>query len=599
MGALFDDKGNYTGPQDINAPELDVTQAPPGRGAEVQAARSAVMEQKMGLSPEVQAMSGPERFGRAAVGALAEPVYGALEKAELAFPGKGQSADVAARIGQERTTRREEQRQLESTPGGMLGGFVGKGAPYALASTPAGAAGMAATTGFLGGGPDQPTGLFNELGTSGAQAAADALTAYLPAKGFQAAGKLTGAATGQLTKVGERAKEIEAAAARLGLPKPSFGQVYPQSGMATFEKASPEYSKLVNEQAEALYGAITKDTPYGVPDVGGKYLDELKAAVQNRYDAGKAMYRTVDDIVQQQGLGQFMPKSTATAVTNVNNPGYTIASEELAKFGFDVPSMAGMNTQQLSQIPLRFEDFNTMRVATNKAWGNLNRQIENMQYAGNPVPKETKAAKEYLNQLRTALDNDAQNWAKQNAGNTKAISAFNDATRYWKEQVVPTVVENPFARKVASTRRGFPTGESATRLSLNTPNIPLVDRLLPTMSRRGADTTEILRTLPEVRATALTGEAAQMPRGPLHAFAQAAEGRRDIGTLEKLAANFPVAAPGVRWVANTPVARRVYGARDVLTGNALGRAPAYGVGVPWGSSTLQEYGKERLHDRGQ
>jgi hypothetical protein len=367
--------------------------------------------------------------------------------------------------------------------------------------------------------------------------------------------------------------------------------------MASFEKAGGDYSTLVNEQAEALYKAITKDTPYGVPELGSKYLDELKQAVANRYAAGKQMYRAVDDIVSAKGLGKFMPGYTANVVTNVRNPGHSLASEELAKYGFDVPSMAGMKAQQLAKLPLSFENFNTMRVATNKAWGNLNRQIENATYAGNTPTAEIKAARDYLNQLRTALDNDAERWAAQNAGNREAVNAFKDATKYWKEQVVPTVVENPFARKVSSKQRGFTTGERATSLSLSTPNIPLVDRLLPTMSRRGEDMTEILRTLPEVRAMALTGEASQTPRGPLHSFAQAVEGPRDIGTLEKLAANTPVLSPALRGMANTRPVRRLYGATDVTEGAP--RRILYPTAIPWGQGALQDYATDRTRYRGE
>lgn len=593
MAVLFDEKGEYVGPSDLNAPELNVTQAPPGKGAEVMAARQAAMERgPMKLSPEVQAMSGPERFGRATLGALAEPVHGAIEKAQIAFPGRGREAETLAKIEAERVARRGLQRELESTPGGMFGGVIGKGLPLAATTSPFGAAALAGGLGFLGGGEDKPEGLGSELGASLVRGGIEGAATYLPARGVAMAGRGVGAATGRLTDAGVRAKEIEEAAARLGLPTPSFGQTYPGGMMEGIERATGRHADLVEEQARALHAAITKDTPYGVPDVGGKYLDMLRQAVQNRYDAGAQMYRNVDDIVNSQGLGRFMPGYTANVVTNTKNPGYATAIEQLEKYGFPASTMQGMKAAQLGKIPLSFENFNTMRVATNKAWGNINRQIETAQVMGNTPSSELKAARSYLDDLRTALDNDAERWAAQSAGNKEAVTAFREATKYWKEQVVPTVVENPFARKVSSGRRGFTSGEQATRLSLGTANRPLVDRLLPTMSGPAEDTTLLLRTLPEVRAKTLQDEVVHTPRGGLHALGQAAEGRRDATTLERLAAMTQL--PQV--IANTLPARRLAGARNVF-GGAAPNAVLKSTLVPYGASGLQEYGEERLHAR--
>ena len=571
----------------------------PGKGLQAIQARGA---KALATLPKATAEEiEPSAWGRgmaALGGALQEPVLGGMEKLRIMFPGRGAAGEEEPkRIGAERAARRATLRELEETPAGMLGATLGKGLPYALAQSPGAVGTAGALTGFLGGGPDRPSGPFSELGASGVQAGIEGLSGWLPAKALQAAGKAVGATTGQLTKEGIRAKEIEEAAQRLGVPRPTFGQTYPNSWVSAFEKADSSHAKLVNEQAEALYNVMKKDTPYGVPDVGGAYLDQLKQAVKNRYDLGAKMYQNVDDIVSSQGLGTLRPTYTANVLKNTGNPGYQTAVEELSKYGFEAGNMLGTTAAQLRQIPLSFADYNTARVATNKAWGNLNRAIDNAQFSGNAPSTELKAARKYLGDLRDALDSDAERWATQNAGNKEAVDAFKNANKYWKEQVVPTVVENPFARKVASQRRGFPTGERATSLSLSSANIPLVDRLLPTMSGPGEDMTVLLRNLPEVRATALTDEAAQTPRGTLHALAQAAEGRRDIGVLEKLASNIPVLSPAVRGTVNLRPIRRFAGAEDVLTG--LPRAAAYSTAVPWGSNELQDYEAKLLGRSGR
>lgn len=571
----------------------------PGQGLAAIKARGAKAIATIPPATAEEIEPNPLKRGFAALGgALQEPVLSGIEKLQLAFPGRGASGDVVRQqIAADRTARRGALRQLEETPAGMVGGVVGKGLPYALATSPGAAASMGFGTGFLGGGPDAPTGLGAELGSSLVQGGIDAVTAGGSAKVLQGLGKVAGAATGRMTKEGVRAKEIEEAAKRLGIPQPTFGQTYPQSWVAAFERAAPTHAKLVDEQAEALFNVLKKDTKYGVPDAGGAYLDELKNAVKTRYDLGSQMYQKVDDVVQNLGLGPMRPSYTANVLKNTNSPGFQVAAEEMGKYGFDASLMAGVPTQQLRQIPLSFAGYNTARVAVNKAYGNIARSLDNAQFSGQAPSAELKAAKNYLNDLRSALDSDAARWAKQNAGNTEALTAFKEANNYWKEQVVPTVVENPFARKVGSGRRGFPTGERATSLSLSTANSPLVDRLLPTMSDRGADMTVMLRNLPEVRATALTDEAVQTPRGPLHALAQAAEGRRDIGVLEKLAANTPVLSPAVRGAANLRPIRRMAGAQDLLQG--LPRAAAYATALPWGQAEMQETGDRLLGMRGR
>lgn len=531
-------------------------------------------------------------------GALQEPVLGAVEKVQMAFPGEGPAGQKRIQdIAAERAQRRQHLRTLEESPAGMFGATVGKGLPYALATSPGAAASVGFGTGFLGGGPDQPTGLGDELGSSLLSGGIDAGTAWIPAKALQVAGTAVGAATGRMTKEGTKAIEIENAAKRLGLPTPSFGQTYPSSWVSSFERASPAHAKLVEEQAEALFNVMKKDTKYGVPDAGGAYLDELKKAVATRYTLGSKMYSKVDEIVQNSGIGPLQPSYAANVLKNTNNPGYQLASEEMGKYGFDASAMAGVPTKQLRQIPLSFSDYNTARVAVNKAYGNISRSLDNAQFVGNAPSAELKAARSYLKDLRDALDSDAARWAKQNAGNKEALDAFKEANAYWKEQVVPTVIDNPFARKVASARRGFPTGERATSLSLSTANSPLVDRLLPTMSGRGADTTVLLRNLPEVRAKALTDEAVQTPRGPLHALTQVAEGRRDTGALEKLFANIPVLAPAVRGAANLRPVRRLAGAQDLMTG--LPRAAAYSTALPLAQDELQDAGANTLGLRGR
>ena len=149
--------------------------------------------------------------------------------------------------------------------------------------------------------------------------------------------------------------------------------------------------------------------------------------------------------------------------------------------------------------------------------------------------------------------------------------------------------------------------QSATNIS----NIPLVDLLQPTMSRRGADMTDVLRNLGDVRSTALAKDMKAPNTGD------------GVGQVIRAAWGQPVAAvetaisrlPGLRSLSESNLAAKLYGAENLVEGalpthqpvlsalqsGGLGglRArlvPKQGV-LPRSSYGLVQYPQEALDDR--
>jgi len=563
--------------------------APAGQGTKAATtARAAVQEKSARVEggPPIAEQIEPSAVKRGLAGmggAMLEPVMGLAEKAQLAFPGEGaEGAANIKRVADERAQRRMYQRQLEETPAGQAGAFAGEVLPYvaAPARIPAQMA-AAGGLGFLRGGPDRPTGIGSELMTSGARGGLEAATTGVLMKGAQLAGRGANAALGRFSDEGADALRTNAAAERLGLPSPTVGQLMPRSAMGKIESVLPGRDELIEGQAKALGSKMSKDivTPEGnIADVGGVYLDEMKNAVQKRYQLAGEKYKAVDELVDSQGLGNLFPVYTARSVTATNSPGYTTASELLGRYGFDAAGMQGMKAADLGKLPLRFEDYHTMRVATNKALGALDRGIGNAERMGNAVPTENKAARKWLSDLKTALDSDAENWATRHAANAEAVGAYKDATAYYRDVVAPTILDNPLARKVASTRSGYPSGDAALRAATSTSGIPMVERLRPTMTPQGEDMTTVLRNLPEVAETLLSKTGTAPER-------QGALGRAVRATLSHPLAAAETAighVPGLESLSRSMLMKRLAASRDPLDQAMLGRMMAGGAQYPQG-----------------
>jgi len=512
----------------------------------------------------------PVQLGLAGIGSNLNEMYqGLKEKGQMAFAPEGvEGADLLAKIQADRAERADLNKELFSNPEAQAGRFLGQAvtAAAAPARIPAQMA-LEGALSFAQPGSTTPKGIGSELLNSAYQGGVGAGTIGVIGKGVQGLGKTAGAGMGRYTPEGEIAMRTKAAGERLGLPPTSLGQLYPTSPMASVEQALPGYGERVTGQAKALRNVLDKplQLPEGeVRDVGRAYVDELAAAGQQRINQGAEKYKAVDEHIAANNLGALQPARTARVVVSQGDPGYPVASELLSRYGLDISAFHGMKSSQIAQSPLSFDQFHTMRTAANKALNTLNRGIETAERMGTSIPSENRAAKNYLQHLKTSLDSDAEAWAAKHAGNEEALNLYKDATKYYREVVAPTVLDNPIARKSMSQARGFKTGQEGLSAATSNAGIPMVDRLYPTMTRRGQDMTDVLRNLPDVRATALSRDM-QVP-----------ETRGGLSQLFRTVAGHPVAVaetvasriPGLKGLSESNTAARLMGAEDVLSGSA-------------------------------
>jgi len=512
----------------------------------------------------------PVELGLAGIGSEINAVgQGLKEKGQLAFTPSGPEYDeLLKQVASDRAERNRLDSQLLSNPAAAAGKLLGQigVAAAAPARLPAQMA-LEAALGSSKAGGGKPTGLANELMNSGLSGGTSALTMGAVGKGVEGVGKVLGAATGDLTAEGLRALQTKKAAERLGLPPTSVGQLYPTSKAADVEKALPGYGARTVEQAKSLRTALDRPTvlPEGeVSDVGRAYVDELGQAGANRMQLASDKYKAVDRFVEEQGLGGITPLYSARAITNTNNPGYDVATNLLGRYGFDAAATRGATAKELAAVPLAFENIHTMRVATNKALNAIRRGISSAEAQGASIPAENAAAEKYLRDFKTALDSDAEAWAARHAGNKEALDKYKDATEYFKTVAAPTVLDNKLARKAMSSTRGFPSGGAGLRAATGTEGTHSVDLLYPTMTQRGQDMTDVLRNLPDVRATALSQDLA-VPRsgsGVLR-LAQAAAGH-PLATAETAISRIP----GLKAMSESMTAARLMGANNKLVGDA-------------------------------
>lgn len=574
----------------------DVTQAPPGQGASVLSERNAAVDEKQSRKPKLKAEEiEPSPWKRAAAayfGSVQEPVLGAIEKFETTFPGATPEArkSTLEKIGASRAERRANQRDLEATTAGQFGSFVGKAAPLLLSKTPAGAAGIAGLEGFLGGGPDAPEGWWNEMASSGLSSGIDAASVYLPAKGLQIVGKGVNAARGNLTADGQKAMEVDAAARRLGLPKPTLGQLDPHAPSAL--RAHPE---LVQAQAEALEKAMAGSR--SVPNPAGGVADDivpganLKKAAVDAINVRKAqateLYKAVDDFAQGNNLGTVPANYTVNVLSDINRKltaagkdptGNNLVFNLLDRYDPDafVWLKNSATPAAAKKAGMNMVDFHSARVAVNRSLGALDR-LDPAKMTDDQI-----VARKLLFELKSALDNDVARWAKANSGNAEAMNLYKRANDFYATTGAD-VIQNPLSKKfMARGPRGFQTPEQMYNAVLNPNNSTLVDRLFPTMKQHGRDMFNVLRELPDVGATVATRAAPAAEHGGLQALAGAALHRPGLALAEY--------APGLRWLSSQHPTKMMYFARNPE--GAVARSSNAASALP--SSALEEWGNRIL-----
>ena len=563
MASLFDTDGNPS-PDLLSAPKPIPGADTPKYNGPKQFGGTGQVE----VPDTTQGMGAGELALAGMGGELNDLGQGLKEKAQLAFRPKGPEGDkMLADINTARSEREQINQQLYRNPSANVGRFAAQAIPAIAAPSRLGAqVALQAALDFAKPGGDNVTGFGSEAISSGINALRGGTSMYGVGKGMQVLGKLAGAATGSMTPAGEAALRTDEAARNLGLPPLSVGQLAPDSAFGKIDAALPGSGQRVIDQAAALDQATGKPLSLPEGDVwrkGAAYQDELKQAVQNRLDLGTQKYRDVDSYVAANGLQGIKPTYTANVLTSKNNKGYQSALDDLEYYGFDgARNVPGMNAAQIKSQPMTFEEYHNLRVATNKSLNTAQRAIDTSRRIGTSLDPELIQKRAYLSDLKTALDSDAERWASLNQGNGDALGLYKDATNYYRDVVAPTVLDNPIAGKLLSRRNGFKDGEEATRASLSNSGMPKVDLLQPTMTDRGADMTQVLRNLPDVRERLLFGKSPdQSSVGPVLRAALTAAGH-PISAVEAISSHLP----GIDRLMESGLMKRLFFAQNPLEG---------------------------------
>lgn len=549
------------------------------------------------MGPESDASLGMSGFDLARAGAgsnINRLTQGVKHGAQMLFAPEDSEAKkrLYEQIARERAETSAIDKMLMQNPSARFGSFLGNTATYAAAPAriPAQMA-LAAGEGFLRDPESGKDSLLGEFTSRAGESAVQGAVTGAVGKGVQAIGKSIGAATGKFTEAGKEAMALRDAAKKelgidLGLP-----ELDRNTWLSAFARRGPGYEKSLRESAGKLSESMQRvkeipsltgrsTTPRAMP--GEDLRQALAESAKRIEEGGRVRWQALDDYLLQNNVPQVKPDSflpTVDAIgrtfTNVKNTksGPVYKSNEVfdrvADYDEQAASwlklMAGAPPEKQGSVP--FSALNDIRMAVGKALSRAERDMS----APNPV-QSTREARNELRKLYATINGDLESWAKTNAktGETKAL--FDEANAYWRERMIPDVVQNRLARKVTQGEigakpRSFESAEQMYGDILGKGGEERVARLAETLSPRAKTQIDVLRTL--------DAAAPQQTDGGLAALAllRAAQGHplSAAGTGIVLPH-----APGIRWASRSRPVQALHFAEDVLRDTPAGRT-AFGI----------------------
>ena len=550
-----------------------------------------------------------KRAAAAAGAAVLEPIEGAVEKARLMFPPQDRlKADAERRdLAAERAQRRKYERQLRDTSAGAFGDFAGRAlmtVPFST-SVPGATIGMGAL-GFLGGGPDKPTGLGNELASSLLNGAEDAAGTYVGTKLANLAGKTANAAMGRYSPRGRAALDLDEAGMRMGLTgdnRLTLGQLDPMGPAGRMEQGMPSYGSRVRDQAEIIRKGLTTTRQVPNPNgrgtlteevPGGALRQDVTDAINVRRQQARGMYSAVDAFAQANGLAPVDPNYTLRVLSQINKQltasgksptGNNLAFNLLDHYdpdAFNWLKSAG-STAKARLSGMSMGEYHDARVAVGRALNAIERKPP-----ANLTADDTTAMK-LLKDLKDALDSDVERWATANSGNKEAMEMYKRAKDFYATTGAD-VLNNPLSRKMVSRTRGFQSPEQMYNAVINPTNQSLTDRWVPTLNRRGKDALRVLQDVPDLGTAVATGkypEAADLTHSVVRA-GLSATGHPTLALAEYV--------PGLHWATTRSLPKRLYFAQSPMEASPLARATT-AAGGQYPAGAVEDWTRERLSNR--
>lgn len=523
------------------------------------------------------------KLALAGAGADLDSLYeGAKDKFKIAFRPPGKAGEESlAKVMADRAEKKRIDDMLFSNPEAQFGRVAGAGLGFAAA--PARLPAQVALSGALGAltqprGPS--SGLPSELASSALTGGEDALAAGVVGKGLQLAGKTAGASTNRFSD--PAAMALNDNAKRLGVDL-RIADLDPGSSFGKVERSFPGAEGKVRTQASQLENAL--NSKKDVPSSTGRSTEErvlpgenlrqgFKDASDQLYKANQEKWNDLDKYVVTNKLRPVVPTDTHASLQSIGNDMTQTTSKGAYKSNpiFDLiedkdPEAAkwikaiAVNPRQNTWKGIPFGSLSQMRIAINKAYGAADRAL-----ASNPTDAEKREIKKGLNSLRNSIDSDMDNWSQANGKNKEAMGLWKDANDFYRERIVPDVINNRIVNKaskapIGMNQRGYGEAQQMYRDVIAHPE--LIDRIRPEMLPGQRDLLDTFRTAEDARNMLTTGKAPEQSKFNIATLLRAIAGH-PIDSAASVLGNMP----GVRELATSRAMKKLHFGKNLSEGES-------------------------------
>lgn len=526
--------------------------------------------------------SGWELFGGGLKKSVADPLYeGPKDLAKTIWRGGKKDLD---QLNSERAQREEGDERLMNNWQAKAGNFTGKVVASALAPArliPQAILSAADAALSPSKGPIEDS--TSSLATRGVQGVEGAATTLIPGAVLKGVGKVAGAATGRYTPEGQEAIRLNDAANRIGV-KRNLGSLDQSSGLNAFESSMPGYSRTVEQQVKDFSEAAKREvqipsatgkstTPRVLP--GENVRESLVEAGQNLLNQGKTKWNELDSYIVQNNLAPVDPLKSAVRVNDIaqkytpvvrgkpqidKNPiiqrvqEYDDQAAEMLKW---------MSQNNVNSYAIPFSELHTIQAAVGKALARAERDA-----AAAGASMADRAQRTELKNLYGSLMSDVDSWGTKNP---LAKEMFDDARGFWRDQVVPGIINNKLYSKASKGTYGMnPRGylEPKSLYADISGNPQALSYLTPYMSPKHRDLIDTLTTMPDVSRALSTNTPHPTPSG-MGALTQMAG--MAIGSPLQFGKAAVSHLPGFSSVMRSDPAKKMYFSRDLMKDTPLGR----------------------------
>lgn len=481
--------------------------------ASLQAAqeRSAKQEAKPASVDKTQGMSGAE-LALAGAGRELMQVPRGLRELGVGMFGSKEAIDAY----------NKEKAETQKIDEDLMSNWEAKAGSFGTQALTAGAAparigfqsGLAGVTSALS--PLKGPIKDGELPSRAIQGMEGAATTGALGKASQFAGKQIGALTGNFTPQNQAMVEAGRAARRQGIV-PTMGAMSPGSGSRGTELGSAWYPEHVAQQAQAFGNRAGQQTQVAGGTLGSTVTREvpgenLRQSITQAGDRmrqqGAQMWESLDNYVRSNNLPAVVARETQQTVQDIvqrYSPTTPRGTPNLR--GNEVLSYIQRSDQAGDVVANRISNMLNGRQVATPTFSELHemqtvvgRALARARYdASAPnAPRSADDASRELSRLYRSISEDVDRWTTTNP---TAGRMLDQAKSYWRDTVVPNVINNDLYQKSArgslgTHNRGYDEPRQFFSDIINKPEEARA--LYPHMDQRGRDLVTSLHLLPDM-----------------------------------------------------------------------------------------------------